>query len=152
MENLRMQEMNSVSEKDRLNQEYEALKMERNDIASRMSELTAKYEIYVQTMSKEREELVQGNRLHIRLLTSKLLVIFLEGAIHRRKKHGLMRIKKYSDEATHHTRSLRRMFNVFEGFKSYEEKLYLRRWYLKVFNFSKENTQLNTLVERKSNL
>ena len=57
-----------------MQEDLEQLAHERNDLVFRMNELTSKYEVYVATMSKEREEMTRANRNHIKLLTSKLLV------------------------------------------------------------------------------
>ena len=57
-----------------MQEDLEQLAHERNDLVFRMNELTSKYEVYVATMGKEREEMTRANRNHIKLLTSKLLV------------------------------------------------------------------------------
>lgn len=43
----------------------------------KMNELTSKYELYVQSMSKERIETTTENANHVRLLATKLLTLLL---------------------------------------------------------------------------
>lgn len=51
---------------------------ERDHLIHKMNELTSKYEIYVQSMSKERAETTSENANHVKLLSSKLLTILLD--------------------------------------------------------------------------
>lgn len=74
IESIKNAESMSHQEKVRLQEDLEQLAHERNDLVFRMNELTSKYEVYVATMGKEREEMTRANRNHIKLLTSKLLV------------------------------------------------------------------------------
>lgn len=69
---IRSQEMQNKAEKRRMEDELEHLTRDRNDLISRMNELSDRYEDYVRSMNKEREEIMKQNRSHIKLLTSKL--------------------------------------------------------------------------------
>lgn len=53
--------------------EYDDLTKDRNDLIRRMNELSDKYEDYVNTMNKERGEIMRANKNHVKLLTTKLL-------------------------------------------------------------------------------
>jgi len=56
-----------------LEAEIQKVEDERNDLIGRMNDLTNKYEAYVTTMTKEREELARTTKKHIKLLTAKIL-------------------------------------------------------------------------------
>jgi len=64
--------MQNKSEKRRMEDELDHLTRDRNDLIQRMNELRDRYDDYVFTMNKEREEIMSQNRSHIKLLTAKL--------------------------------------------------------------------------------
>ena len=73
LDSLRAQEIHSATEKRRMEDELEDLTRERNELIRRMNELSDKYEDYVQTMNRERLEIMKANKNHVKLLTAKLL-------------------------------------------------------------------------------
>jgi hypothetical protein len=52
----------------------------------RLNELTSKYEVYVQSMNKEKGDKEVENAGHVRLLASKLLGILLEKKLRKNYK------------------------------------------------------------------
>lgn len=73
--------------------ELEDLTRERNDLIRRMNELSDKYEDYVNTMNRERIEIMKANRNHVKLLTAKLFFQILSDAVYARRKNALQEMK-----------------------------------------------------------
>ena len=53
--------------------ELARLQAERSDLIGRMNHISDKYEDYVCTMTREREEMIRNNKQHVKLLTGKLI-------------------------------------------------------------------------------
>jgi len=73
--------------------ELESLTRERNDLIKRMNELSDKYEDYVNTMNRERIEIMRANKNHVKLLTAKLLFQILSESVQWRRKVGFQEIQ-----------------------------------------------------------
>jgi len=86
MDSLRNQEHHSSTEKRRMEDELEDLTRERNDLIRRMNELSDKYDDYVNTMNKERFEIMKTNKNHVKMLTAKLFSQIMSEALFKRKK------------------------------------------------------------------
>ena len=71
-----------------MEEELEHLTRERNDLITRMNQLSDRYEDYVSTMHRERVQILQANKNHVKLLTSKLLFQLLEAKVHSRRKEA----------------------------------------------------------------
>ena len=54
-----------------------------------MNDLNARYDDYVQTMERERQEIVRANRNHVKLLTAKLVYQMLNEMVKKRRKDGI---------------------------------------------------------------
>ena len=61
LDSLRLQDAHSKTEKHRMTDELDSLTYERNELIRRMSELSEKYEDYVNTMNRERMEIMRAN-------------------------------------------------------------------------------------------
>ena len=53
------------------------LTAQRNDLIKRMNELSDRYETYVHTMNRERQEISRQNKMQVKHLVTKLLVQIL---------------------------------------------------------------------------
>ena len=59
---------------------------QRNDLIKRMNELSDKYENYVQSMNRERVDIQQSNKQHVKVLVAKLLHQIMDENLRRKKK------------------------------------------------------------------
>lgn len=73
LENMRQRTLNSQTQKRRLEDDLRALTNERDDLIRKMNDLNCRYEDYVSNMNAEREQIIRANKMHVRLLTAKLL-------------------------------------------------------------------------------
>ena len=89
LESLRGQEVHGKGEKRRLEEELADLTREKEGLIRRMNDLNARYDDYVQTMERERQEIVRANRNHVKLLTAKLVYQMLNEMIKKRRKDGI---------------------------------------------------------------
>ena len=64
--------MHGNGEKRRLEDELAEITNEKENLMRRMNDLTNRYDDYVNSMQREREEITRANRNHIKLLTAKL--------------------------------------------------------------------------------
>ena len=71
-----------------MEEELDRLQAERNDLIGRMNLLSDKYEDYVSTMTREREEMITNNKRHVKLLTGKLVCQILTEKVHFRRKEA----------------------------------------------------------------
>lgn len=56
-----------------MDNELQDLTNQRNDLIRRMNELSEKYDGYVSQMNRERYEITERNKLHVKMLVAKLL-------------------------------------------------------------------------------
>lgn len=89
LENLRGQEMHGKGEKRRLEEELGEITREKENLLRRMSDLDHRYEEYVRTMDRERADILNANRNHVKLLTAKLFYQTLSEMVRIRRKEGL---------------------------------------------------------------
>lgn len=59
---------------------------QRNDLIKKMNELSDKYENYVQSMNRERVDIQQSNKQHVKVLVAKLLHQIMDENLRRKKK------------------------------------------------------------------
>jgi predicted nuclease with TOPRIM domain len=64
--------MHGKGEKRRLEDELAEITREKENLVRRMQDLSSRYEEYVTTMERERQDITRANRNHIKLLTAKL--------------------------------------------------------------------------------
>jgi predicted nucleic acid-binding Zn-ribbon protein len=64
--------MHGNGEKRRLEDELAEITNEKENLMRRMNDLNNRYDDYVNSMQREREEITRANRNHIKLLTAKL--------------------------------------------------------------------------------
>ena len=81
-------------EKERLNDDLQKLNDERNDMIYRMNDLTSKYEMYVNSMTKEREEISKANHRHMKLLSAKIIFLQLARVIRHRSKDAFVEVRR----------------------------------------------------------
>jgi chromosome segregation ATPase len=98
LESLRGQEMHGKGEKRRLEEELAELTREKEGLIRRMNDLNARYDDYVQTMERERLEIVRANRNHVKLLTAKLVYQMLNEMVKKRRKDGLQAMQSCSSQ------------------------------------------------------
>jgi hypothetical protein len=80
-----------------MSDELDSVTYERNELIRRMSELSEKYEDYVNTMNRERMQIMNANQQHVKLLTAKLLLQILSESVTLRKKNSFSEMRKCSD-------------------------------------------------------
>ena len=112
-----------------------------------MNELSDRYEDYVQTMNRERSEIMKQNRSHIKLLTSKLLFQILNESMHQRKKNAFSSILETSNYMASHTKRVQRFARIFIRYTDETKRHYLRKWYRKAMNFTHENYKQKGLID-----
>lgn len=61
-----------------------------------MNDLSMRYDEYVATMDKERAEIVQANRNHVKLLTAKLFYQMFTEMVQRRRKEAFQGMQSCS--------------------------------------------------------
>ena len=59
---------------------------QRNELIKKMNELSDKYENYVQSMNRERVDIQQSNKQHVKVLVAKLLHQIMDENLRRKKK------------------------------------------------------------------
>ena len=83
MDILASQERAAIDERAILDNEVARLTQERDGLVLQMNDLTSKYEIFVTSMTRERDDQTVENANHVRLLSSKLMWLILD-RVHRR--------------------------------------------------------------------
>ena len=68
------------------------LTQQRNDLIKRMNELSERYETYVSTMNRERQDITRQNKLQVKHLVAKLLVQILQENQTRKRKNAFLEI------------------------------------------------------------
>ena len=73
LDHLRSTEVKNRQQKVAMDEQLADLTNQRNDLIKRMNELSDKYENYVQSMNRERVDIQQSNKQHVKVLVAKLL-------------------------------------------------------------------------------
>jgi flagellar biosynthesis/type III secretory pathway protein FliH len=68
------------------------LTAQRNDLIKRMNELSDRYETYVDTMNRERQEISRQNKQQVKHLVAKLLVQILNENLHKKRKNAFLEV------------------------------------------------------------
>jgi len=147
LDSMRQQEAHSKTEKRRMEEELDGLNRERSDLIQRMNELSDKYEDYVQTMNRERQEIIRSNKNHVKLLTGKLLGQVLAEAIYKRRKEGFQSIRTAAFEMGSYQTTLTKFGRILYNYGKDRKRHYLRLWYRNSLNFLHENYKKLNLVE-----
>ena len=74
LESLRNQEVRTRQQKVLMDDQLAELTQQRNDLIKRMNELSERYETYVSTMNRERQDITRQNKRQVKHLVAKLLV------------------------------------------------------------------------------
>jgi chromosome segregation ATPase len=151
LDSLRAQEIHSGTEKRRMEDELEDLTRERNELIRRMNELSDRYEDYVQTMNRERLEIMKANKNHVKLLTAKLLFQIFQDIVLKRKKAVLQEVKGCSQHIQKMERKMLKFTKVMSTYYTDRKTHYLRKWYRQSMNFVHENYKKLNLVEFQVN-
>jgi len=89
---LRSQEAKNRQSKVTMDNELQELTAQRNDLIKKMNELSERYDNYVSTMNRERVEITDRNKQHVRTLVAKLLTQILNENLHRKRKLAFQEI------------------------------------------------------------
>lgn len=104
--------MHGKGEKRRLEEELAELTREKEGLIRRMNDLNARYDDYVQTMERERSEIVRANRNHVKLLTAKLVYQMLNEMVNKRRKDGLQAMQSCSSQLKRVETIMKRLVRV----------------------------------------
>ena len=80
--------MHGKGEKRRLEDELAEITREKENLLRRMQDLAQRYDEYVTTMERERQEITRANRNHVKLLTAKLFYQTFSDMVRLRRKEG----------------------------------------------------------------
>lgn len=129
-----------------LETEVQKVEGEKGDLIARMNDLTNKYDAYVSTMSREREELANTARRHIKLLTTKILSERL-GTLLKKQYYASvsnMTTKVRKDYAKHHMAE--RVCSVLSKMAKRELKIAFQKWYQTLLNWPDERHRREQLL------
>ena len=156
IDELRASEADSQGESMRIKEEMTALEEERNDLIFRMNDLTTKYEAYVATMTREREEMKSAHKRHEKLIGTKGLFNLFESFLERQKNIGFGILRRRTREDGEEENALFRMVGAIGKMEHRGKEQAFKKWKSVGMNwhhqeFYKENfilaTQYNKLTQ-----
>jgi hypothetical protein len=147
MDKMREYQVGSIKEKQKLKTDIGHIEDERNDLIFRMNDLTNKYEQYVGSMTKEREEMANTSKKHIKLLTSKILGSHFHKILHKHATQSFAQLRRYTNLDSRKERQSRKMFSIFASYYSDTLKDSFRMWVRNSLNWLKEKKRTDNLVQ-----
>ncbi len=132
---------------EQLAAEIQKVEEERNDLIARMNDLTNKYEAYVSTMTREREELAKTTKKHIKLLTAKILAEKLNLLLKKQYSGSVSRItnKLHIDSLKRHMTE--RVGAILARFCGRTVKTAFQQWCQSSLNWPQERIRRDQLLE-----
>ena len=122
-----------------LHGELQTMHDERNDLIFRMNDLTTKYEIYVATMTREREDMSQANKHQIKLLTLKIFSANFTKFILKRKKYGFLEIRDFANLDNLTEKRTRKLVFIFQKFTDFRARSFMNKWKNTAMDFMHES-------------
>jgi len=116
-EGLAEKEKSGEESKTNLRETLTKLEEERNELIYRMNDLTEKYELYVQAMGKERDEISKTNKKHAKLLTISILFTNLNNRMTQRLGVAMEHIQKLANYRRVVVRKVKELIKLQENFK-----------------------------------
>jgi len=130
-----------------MDNELQDLTNQRNDLIRRMNELSERYDSYVSQMNRERAEITDRNKTHVKMLVAKLLVQILNENLHMKRKVAFMEIHATANQMGNLQHRLTRMHRIMCNYVEDRQRFFLRLWYRKAFNVIHENYKRNSLID-----
>ena len=126
--------------------EVQKVESEKTDLINRMNDLTNKYDAYVSTMSREREDLANTTRKHIKLLTAKILSERLGSLLKKQYFASVsnMTTKVHKDYSKYHMAE--RICGVLSRLAKRELKAAFQNWYQTLLNWPNERRRREQLL------
>ena len=112
-----------------------------------MNELSERYETYVSTMNRERQEITKQNKLQVKHLVAKLLVQILQENQTRKRKNAFLEINSTAKQMANLERCLSKATRVFTKFMQDQKRRAIRIWYRNAFNCVHETQKRNQLID-----
>lgn len=165
IEDLQTEEVMSSKLRGQLADDLDRLMRENSDLVGRMGDICGKnsievqrlvngdsdpqaiYEAYLSLMNKERDEMVNKNKSHMKLLSSKYMVLVLEKLKDSKLSTAFSSINGHSNHCGEKENALKGLCAAFNRYESNKKRDALRRWYV---NLASKNHKLPTLVEFKA--
>lgn len=130
-----------------LTQEIQKVEDERNDLIARMNDLTNKYETYVSTMTREREDLAKTTKKHMKLLTAKILAEKLSLILKKQYFGSVNRMGSQLHEDSLKRHMTDRIGNILISFSLRTMKSAFQQWHYSELNWPKERKRREELLE-----
>jgi hypothetical protein len=123
------------------------LTQQRNDLIKRMNELSDRYETYVTTMNRERQEISRQNKMQVKHLVAKLTVQILNENLQKKRKNAFLEINATSKQMANLERCLNKLSRVVSKYLGDSKRRHLRLWYRNAFNCVHETRKRNQLID-----
>lgn len=130
-----------------MDNELTDLTNQRNDLIRRMNELSEKYDGYVSQMNRERYEITERNKQHVKMLVAKLFVQIFNENLHKKRKRAFQEITATATQMSNLQNKLSRLHRVLCNYSEDRKRSFLRLWYRKAFNVIHENYKRNSLID-----
>ena len=112
-----------------------------------MNELSDRYETYVNTMNRERQDISRQNKLQIKHLVAKLLVQILNENQYRKRKNAFLEINSTSKQYANLERCFNKLNRNVMKYLADSKRRHLRLWYRNAFNCVHETRKRNQLID-----
>jgi len=147
LDHLRGQEVKNRHQRISMDNELTDLTNQRNDLIRKMNELSERYDSYVTQMSRERLEITDRNKTHVKMLVAKLLVQILNENLHMKRKRAFQEIHATANQMSNLQNKLSRLHRILCNYTEDRQRFFLRLWYRKAFNVIHENYKRNSLID-----
>eukprot|EP01022_Parablepharisma_sp_SALTPOND_P013476 TRINITY_DN1805_c0_g1_i1.p1 TRINITY_DN1805_c0_g1~~TRINITY_DN1805_c0_g1_i1.p1 ORF type:complete len:1585 (-),score=213.01 TRINITY_DN1805_c0_g1_i1:7673-12427(-) len=132
-----------------LRENLDRILADRNDLIAKMNELAEKYELYVKTLNQEREDIVNTNNKHTKLLVGAGLLTVLEKGVIRRLGLSIHKMKLMARYRRETTRSVMDLAKWRERYRKSLLEAKFSKWRHSVLDWSRERRINLELIERK---
>ena len=98
-------------------------------------------------MTRERLDITDRNKTHVKMLVAKLLVQVLSENLHLKRKRAFQEIYATANQMDNLQNKLSRLHRIFCNYTEDRSRFFLRLWYRKAFNVIHENYKRNSLID-----
>jgi chromosome segregation ATPase len=147
LEALKHSEVKTRQQKAMMDSQLAELTAQRNDLIKRMNELSDRYETYVDTMNRERQDISRQNKQQVKHLVAKLLVQILNENLHKKRKNAFLEVNNTAKQMANLERCLAKLNRVVAKYIGDSKRRHLRLWYRNAFNCVHETRKRNLLID-----
>lgn len=99
-------------------------------------------------MNRERVDIQQSNKQHVKVLVAKLLHQIMDENLRRKKKLAFQEITGTARQMSNLESKATKLFRVLGNYIEDRKRSGLRTWYRKALNVVHENYKRNSLIDR----